>query len=184
MNAWKTLSLCAAVALSLLAVEASAVKVGEKLYIRSRNTRLLDAPGGTKVLGVLQPGATVVWQGKHPSKPGWHLVEVNGKKGALLTANLSTTPPRMEILASKGREATDANAFLSSGAATKALGAGAMAYGKEKSLGESVKGVVAMEALGRAVTAHDISAHARKAGIHDAVGPVAEAAGTRAGGSR
>lgn len=160
-------ALCAA----LVGPAALALDKNATLYVRSRNTRLVDKPNG-KVVAVLQPGEQVKWQGVVEGSPGWHqVITSKGKKGALLTANLSTKPPSTEIVATEGARAMDTSTFLTSGAATKALAPAAMTYGEQKNMAEAAKEVRAMEALSKSVELDDVAKHAEQAGLPQAVGP-------------
>lgn len=149
---------------------ALAVSKGDTLYVRSRNTRLVDKPKG-KVVSTLQPGEKVTWMGTVANQPGWHQVKLaNGRKGVLLTANLATQPPAMEVRASSGGKPIDQGAFIASGAATKALAPAALEYGNNKSMEEAVRDVQAMEQLSDAVTLAAVEQHAGKVGLPVAVG--------------
>ena len=151
-----------------VAGSALAVKSGETLYVRSRNTRLVDKPKG-RVVTTLQPGDAVTWLGK-ATEPGWHQVQLkNGKKGVLLTANLATQPPPMELRSSSGKP-IDQGAFLSSGAATRALAPLAAEYGRNKSMDAAVRDVTAMEQLSDSVTLGEVAKHAAAVGLPEAVG--------------
>jgi len=170
LRRWLAVGLCA------VAGAAAAVVKGDFVYIRARNTRVLESPSSSKVVAVLQPGQKVTWQGKDSG--GWHKIDVgSGKAGVVVAASLSLKPVQMELLSSTGKRALDANAFLSSGAATKALGPGAIAYGEKKDMKQAVHDVTAMEKIAKTVTAADVAEHARKVGIAEAVGPVARGGG-------
>lgn len=155
----------------LTAGAAFAITKGDPLYIRSRNTRLVDKPNG-RVLATLQPGEEVRWEGTVAGVPGWHQVTTKaGKKGALLTANLANRPPQMELRASAGGKPVDQATFLSSGAATKALAPTAAAYGSGKAeLKDAVVELQSLEALSDAVTLDDVARHTKTSGLPGAVG--------------
>lgn len=140
----------------------AAITKNSTLYVRSRNTRLVDKPNG-KVLATLQPGTEVIWLGTAPNAPGWHLVKVGKRSGALLTANLATKPPSREVVATQGTKSIDQATFLSSAAATKALAPAAVEYGNNQAdMKKAVAQVEAMERLSDAVTPEALSAHAQK----------------------
>lgn len=167
LRRWLAVGLCA------VAGAAAAVVNGDTLYIRARNTRVLKSPAGSEVLTTLQPGQKVTWRSK--DSRGWHKIDAGGGKiGYVLPASLSVKPVQMELVSSTGQRALDANAFLSSGAATKALGEGAVNYGKEKNMQRAVDDVMAMEQLAKTVTPVEVAAHASRIGIAPAVGPVAD----------
>jgi uncharacterized protein YgiM (DUF1202 family) len=174
LRRWLVVVLCAVAG---VAAAAAAVKPGSTLYVRARNTRVLKAPGSSEVKTILQPGDKVKWLGK--DKNGWHTIKAGGYQGVVLGASLSVKPLQMELVSSDGKRDTDATAFLNSGAATKALGPGAIAYGdRKKKDGEehsrAVRDASAMEKIAKTVTTADIAAHAGKVGIVTAVGPVAK----------
>jgi uncharacterized protein YgiM (DUF1202 family) len=129
---------------------------------------VLQKPDATSgVLAVLQPGDEVKWQ-KAEGKE-FHSVQSGGKTGYVYFSNLSTSKPAQEY--AKGSGAVDSKAFASSGAATKALGDGAIAYGDQKlNNDDAVKAVLAMEAMGQQTTAEDVAAHVKTAGLVPAVG--------------
>lgn len=159
-------------ALGLLAggSTALAVKVGESLYVKAKNTAVKASPAATAdTLLVLQPGARVTWNGAHKSAKQWHRVEVNGKSGVVFQSNLATKPPATELVAGK-KGSVDAQAFASSGAAVKALGPGAEAYGEQSNSGQAVKDIKALEELAKSVTDAELAAHAKKAGLFPVVG--------------
>jgi hypothetical protein len=116
-NLYRTL-----VALALLsAAGAGAVKKGEPLFIKSKDTKVLkDAKADAKAVATLQPGAEVIWNGASEKDKQFHEVSANGKKGYVLMTNLSPRKPTEEISGSTGKPISP-QAFASSGAATKAL---------------------------------------------------------------
>ena len=118
--------------LSLAGVATAGVKPGDMLYIKARNTRVLKDPSASAaVVVVLQPGAAVTWQGPDPKDRRWQRVVSGKNKGVVMSASLTAEKPKPEVMAVTGAEAADTNAFGSSGAASKALGAGAIEYAKE-----------------------------------------------------
>lgn len=165
-------SLIGLCALGLLAAGSSAlaVKIGEPLYVKAKNTAVKASPSATAdTLLVLQPGAKVKWVGADKRVKQWHRVEVNGKSGVVFQSNLATRPPSTELVAGKGGS-VDAQAFASSGAAVKALGPGAEAYGKESNSERAVADIKALETLSKSVTDEEIAQHAKKAGLFPVVG--------------
>jgi len=156
----------------------AAITKNSKLYVRTRNTRLMDRPNG-KTVATLQPGQEVIWLGTVSGQAGWHQVQVGKKKGALLTANLSTKPPSREILATDGTKTIDQATFLSSAAATKALAPAAIQYGEQREdMKAAVREVQAMERLSDAVTPKLLSEHVEASGL------VGSSLGGTAGGAR
>lgn len=105
----------------LSAAGASAVKKGEALFIKSKDTKVLKDPKATaKAVVTLQPGTEVIWNGASEKDKQFHEVSVNGKKGYVLMTNLTPNKPTDEISGSTGKPISP-QAFASSGAATKAL---------------------------------------------------------------
>ncbi|AKQ69456.1 hypothetical protein A176_006368 [Myxococcus hansupus] len=155
---------------------ASAVKVGEPLYVKAKNTRVLATPSGSdNAVAVLQPGEQVTWGGADAKQKQWHRVTTaTGKKGFVFQTNLSTTPPNMELVTDGGgKQQVDPKKFVASGAAVKALSPGAERYGKDKG-GDHQKAVAniqALEKLAKKVSTEDIAAHVTAAGLFPVVGP-------------
>lgn len=138
----------------LLATPALAVKPGGKLYIKAKDTKVLDkADARGKVLATLQPGEEVVWQGADATNKTFHAVESGKVKGFTLQANLSPSKPQPELLARDNGAPIDGKAFASSGAATKALNEAALkAAGKKQTKAELVKGIATAEGVAASVT--------------------------------
>ena len=109
-----------------------AVAKGGKLYIKSKDTKVLKDPkaGATAVVTV-QPGTEVVWNGASDKDKAFHDVSVKGKQGFVLMSNLSPNQVSAELDASSGKPMS-AQAFASSGAATKALTPAAIKYSETK----------------------------------------------------
>jgi hypothetical protein len=120
-----------AAAALLSASWAGAVAVGGKLYIKSKDTKVLKDPkADAKPVTTLQPGTEVIWKGASAKDKAFHEVEAGGKKGFVLMSNLSPNPVAQEIDASTGKPMS-AQAFASSGAATKALTPAGVTYAKD-----------------------------------------------------
>lgn len=120
----------AAVAL-ISAGGAWAVVKGGKLYIKSKDTKVLkEARAGATAVATLQPGKAVVWNGPDAKDKAFHQISVDGKKGFVLMSNLSPSAPATEIDSSSGKPMS-AQAFASSGAATKALTPAGVTYAKD-----------------------------------------------------
>lgn len=167
------------VALLALGVSGSAlaVKKGGTLYVKAKNTQLLEgAVKGANVLRVLQPGQPVRWLGADPRNKQWHQVEVNGQRGVVFQSNLATRPPNMELVASKGGlTAQDAVAFANSGAAVKLLADGPLQYGQQKGVAiqEAMRQLQQLQALANSLQDADVAGHAHRAGLFPVVGPSA-----------
>ncbi|ATB45066.1 SH3 domain-containing protein [Corallococcus macrosporus] len=185
--AWATAVLTLA-----LPTAAAAVKVGEPLYVKAKNTRVLASPSGSaNAVAVLQPGERITWGGADAKHKQWHKVTTStGKKGFVFQTNLSTTPPNMELVTgSGGTQQVDPKKFVASGAAVKALSPGAEQYGKDKGgdHGEAVDDIKALEALAKSVSTADIAAHVTAAGLFPVVGAndtVAKAGTNKRSGKR
>jgi hypothetical protein len=114
-----------------------AVAKGGTLYIKSKDTKVLkDAKLGAAAVSTLQPGAEVIWNGADKTDKQFHEIAFSGKKGYVLMSNLSPNKPQLEIDASTGRPMS-AQAFASSGAATKALTPAGVKYAEASGVKES-----------------------------------------------
>lgn len=155
---------------------AAAVKPGEPLYVKAKNTRVMVSPSPTvNVVAILQPGEQVTWEGGDAKNKQWHRVTApGGKKGFVFQTNLSTTAPNMELVTNKdGKQQVDPKKFVASGAAVKALSPGAEAYGENKDgdYKKAVADIKALEELARKLTTRDISRHVAEVGLFPVVGP-------------
>lgn len=107
-----------------------AVAKGGKLYIKSKDTKVLkEAKAGATAVVTVQPGTEVIWNGADTKDKSFHEISVNGKKGYVLMSNLSPSQPVAEIDSTSGKPMS-AQAFASSGAATKALTPAGVTYAK------------------------------------------------------
>jgi hypothetical protein len=138
----------------LFAQTAGAVAPGGKLYIKSKDTKVLDkADLKGKPVGTLQPGTEVVWQGADAKNKTFHSIEAGGVKGFTQQQNLSPKKPDAEFLAKDDGKPIDAQAFASSGAATKALSGAALNVGGDKADAKAIaKGLMTVSAIAAAVT--------------------------------
>ncbi|MFY2560984.1 SH3 domain-containing protein [Corallococcus terminator] len=159
---------------------ASAVAVGGSLYVKAKNTRVMESPSPTaNAVVILQPGEQVKWEGADPKNKQWHKVKTaTGKKGFVFQSNLSTTAPDMELVVEdKGKRKVNPAGFVASGAAVKALSPGAVEYGNKK--GGNHKQAVAqlqgLEKKAKAVSTADIAKHVTAAGLFPVVGAEATA---------
>lgn len=110
-----------AAAALLSATGAWAVAKGGKLYIKSKDTKVFkDAKVGPTAMKDLAVGTEVTWNGASEKDKQFHEILVGGKKGFVLMTNLTPNKPAEEIDSSTGKPMS-AQAFASSGAATKAL---------------------------------------------------------------
>jgi hypothetical protein len=165
-----------ALALLLVAGAAGALAPGAELFVRARNTRVQkDSSPTAGVVAVLQPGQKVVWNGPDPKSKLWHRVTVGELSGVVYRSNLSEVAPSREVVGRDGGTAQDSEAFVSSGAGTRALSDGPVAYGEHKLYRTAVDQVLLLEALAREVGEAQIAAHVEKAGLHAVVGSGKEA---------
>ncbi|MCE9669130.1 SH3 domain-containing protein [Myxococcus stipitatus] len=167
----------AATMLLALPGAASAAKVGDALYVKAKNTRVMESALPTaNVVAILQPGETVIWDGADAKEKRWHKVHTKaGKKGVVFQSNLATTPPNMELIVDdKSRERTQVSpaGFVASGAAVKALSPGAIQNGNSKSPdhARAVAEIQELEKLAGAIKPNAVAAHAQKAGLFAVVG--------------
>lgn len=180
--------LLAAVLVLGVAGNALAVTKGGTLYVKAKNTRLMDsAAPNANLLHVLQPGQSVTWLGADPKNKQWHQVEVNGKKGLVFQSNLATKPPSMELVAGKdGVSAQDAAAFANSGAAIKLLADGPRQYGQKKGaeVKDAMEQLQRLKALTDTLRDSDVARHAQQAGLFPVVGPSEPETGVAKEGAR
>ena len=86
-----------AVVMVFAALDAAAVKVGEPLYVRSKDTKLFAKPSPkAKVLKTLQPGSEVVWEGLDSTNPLFHRVTVDDVHGFVRQEDLTPNKPQVE----------------------------------------------------------------------------------------
>jgi hypothetical protein len=153
---------------------ALAVKPGEALFVKARNTRLMASSAPTAdAVSILQPGQQVKWLGADPKDKRWHRVEVEGKQGVVFQSNLTAKPPQLELIADNGVRQVDPVAFSSSGAAVKLLGDAAISYGKGKGddYGQAAEQLRQLGKMAREIPLQEVSERARKAKLLPVVGP-------------
>ncbi len=148
----RTLQRLLLVLLVAFALAAPAVRQGDPLYIRSRDTKLLSTPDVKgKAVALLQPGTQVVWRGAAKENRLLHQVEVsvNGaaSTGYVLQANLSPQKPKEEYLGRDDGKAIDPQAFKSSGAATRAVDEVAVKWALEKNVPDLPQRLAALEQI-------------------------------------
>ncbi|MBZ4395678.1 SH3 domain-containing protein [Myxococcus sp. MISCRS1] len=164
----------------------SAVAVGGSLYVKAKNTRVMESPSPTaNAVVILQPGEQVKWEGADAKNKQWHKVKTStGKRGFVFQSNLSTTAPNLElVVGDQGKRKVNPEGFVSSGAAVKALSPGAVAYGNKKGGGhkQAVAQLQSLEKAAKDVSTQDIAKHAAAAGLHPVVGAETTA---RSGGAK
>jgi hypothetical protein len=140
-----------------------AVKPGENLYVKTKDAKLLEkADAKAKVLGMLKPGEEVKWKGSDAKNKLFHNIEVRGKTGFTHQQNLSPHRPQLELASDDGKP-VDAQAFASSGAATKALSEAALKYTAEvPDTLTLTKGVLTAEGIAKTVAPEQAQAFVKK----------------------
>jgi hypothetical protein len=155
----RTLMMGAAVMLALAAATALAVKPGGALYVKTKDTKVLEKPDPrAKVPGLLQPGTQVVWHGAAPANRQLHHVvgpDSRGKSldGYVLQANLTPSQLAPEYLS------------RDDGAATKALDEVALEYAKSHAMPQQAERLMALEAISRSVVAERLAERNRQLGL-------------------
>ena len=152
---------------AIVLLSASAFAADKTLYIRSKDTKIFskaDLKGAP--VATLQPGDEVTWKGADPKvKTSHKVVTKASKEGFTVQANLTTQKPTGERLAADDGKAIDAQAFASSGAATKALSDAGLKYaGQKKGLEELTKGLMTAEGIAASVKEKDINSVATRVG--------------------
>ena len=89
------------------------------LYVKAKNTHVKASASPTAdTLRVLQPGQSVTYGGREGTT-AWHRVTVSVGKSALqgfvYQANLSSSPPSLEVVSKDPKKPLSAEAFASSG---------------------------------------------------------------------
>jgi len=154
---------------------ALAVKPPGTLYIKAKNTHLKASSSPTAdTLAVLQPGKAVTFDARTANTPWCKVTVATDKKGSVqgfvYQANLAVSPPSMEVSSKNPTKPLSPEAFASSGAAVKALGPGAIEYGKSLSRPESVQQLIALESLAASVSEAQVAEYARAGGLPEVVG--------------
>lgn len=141
-----------------------AVKPGGFLFIKGKDVKLLPAADldATPLLK-LQGGEKVVWNGADAKMKQLHKVTVGSKSGFVLQANLTPHQPAEEYLSGDGKPVS-AQAFASSGAATKAMGEAGLKYASEKSGAEIAAQILMLEEESRKA-AEAVPEYAKGAGL-------------------
>jgi hypothetical protein len=145
------------------------------LYIKAKNTHLKASSSPTaNTLEVLQPGKAVTYKGRVSGTPWCKVQVILDKKrtveGFIYQANLAVSPPSMEVTSKNPDKPLSPEAFASSAAAIKALGPGAIAYGKTLKKPESVEQLVELEQLARSVKDAQVTEYAQEGGLPAVVG--------------
>jgi hypothetical protein len=164
----------ALVGLSLGGPALAAEQPARTLYVKAKNTHLKASGSPTAdTLRVLQPGHPVNYLGREGTT-SWHRVSVADDKGPLqgfiYQANLSSSPPALEVLSKDPKKPLSPEAFASSGAAIKAIGPGTIEFGKTLEHSESVQQLIHLSELASQIQDADVAAYARAGGLPEVVG--------------
>ena len=156
---------CFAAAALLLCAPAWALKDGDTVYVRARNTKWLKEPRpNADTRRVLKSGEPLTW--RRAAGGNFHEVQPAAEKqtGFVYFANLALRPPREEKWSAVATS-TDTEAFATSGAATKGLAEGAYKLAAtDEALAEAAKALMALDALQAGITAEDVDAQLRRVG--------------------
>ncbi|WP_434379982.1 SH3 domain-containing protein [Melittangium boletus] len=144
------------------------------LYVKAKNTHLkASSQPSARTLDILQPGHSVTYLGREGTT-SWHKVTSRSPQGTftgvIYQANLSSSPPSLEVLSAHPDKPISPTAFASSGAAVKALGPGAIAYGQSLSRPESVAQLEALEKVAERLQDDDVAKYARAGGLPEVLG--------------
>jgi hypothetical protein len=120
---WALAALFVLVALAAVA----GVAKGGTLYIKGQDVKLLSKPDLKSSGSKLKAGDPVVWNGPSDKNPQLQDVKAGSKKGFVIQSALATAKPIDEIPKSDGKPVS-AEAFKSSGAATKAMTEAGLKY--------------------------------------------------------
>ncbi|WNG18098.1 SH3 domain-containing protein [Cystobacter fuscus] len=164
----------ALVGLSLGGPALAAEQPVRTLYVKAKNTHLKASGSPTAdTLRVLQPGQPVSYLGREGTT-SWHRVSVAADQGPLqgfiYQANLSSSPPALEVLSKDPQKPLSPEAFASSGAAIKAIGPGTIEFGKTLEHSESVQQLIRLSELASQIQDADVAAYARAGGLPEVVG--------------
>lgn len=167
----RSLTLLAVGLAVLAAATALAVKPGGALYVKTKDTKVLEkADPKAKVLGLLQPGMRVTWQGASSLNRLLHHVVGTDSQGRpldgfVLQGNLTPSQLAPEYLSRDDGKPIDPEAFKSSGAATKALDEVAVEYAKSHAMPQQAERLMALEAISRSVAAQRLAERSAQLGL-------------------
>ena len=139
------------VALVLVAGAAQALEANEKIFVRTREARLLkSAAPNAKPVRTLKQGEELFWVRKAAQDPRYHEVKTaRGEKGVVYFSQLSTTPPRKELRGDTGTVPAEAHA--SYGAAARGVTEGPKKVSERLDNGESARQLDALIAVSNRV---------------------------------
>lgn len=158
--------------LALVPGVALAVTQGGTLYVRNKDTKVLEkADVKSRSIGLLQYGAAVKWLGADPAQRMLHKVEYDDTAtkakvtGYVLQANLTPNAPAKEYLSKDDGKPIDPQAFRSSGAATKALGGTALEWAAQKKLTGLPERLIALENISLSVSPSAVQQRSKALGL-------------------
>jgi hypothetical protein len=144
---------------------ALALKDGDTVYVRSRNTKLLEAPrADANAKQTLSAGEALTW--RRAAAGNFHEVQTRAEQqtGFVYYANLALKLPKEERWSAANTTA-DREAFATSGAATRGLTQGAVQLAATNaSLAEAAVALKALEMLQAALTDEELQAQLLRAG--------------------
>lgn len=145
------------------ASSAWAIASGGTLYIKAKDVKLLkEAKTGSKELTPIALGEEVKWIKANDKDKSFHEIEYKGKKGFVLMSSLSPSAPVKEI-AGDGKSMS-AQAFASSGAATKGLTSAGVKYAGQDAAGAAADVVYLEETTKAKATPEAVAAKAKSLG--------------------
>ncbi|MBK7863548.1 MAG: hypothetical protein IPJ65_34080 [Archangiaceae bacterium] len=158
---WALIALAVVCAASAMA----GVAKGGKLYIKGTGVSMWDKPEASGKKTALKNGDEVTWNGPSEKDKSMHEVMFKNKKGFVQMANLTPNKPADEVTSSDGKT-TSAQAFASSGAATKAMSESGIKYAKGEgpSAEETAAGLIHLEGSSEEQK-KNIADHVKKAGL-------------------
>jgi hypothetical protein len=158
------------VAFFIFASDSWAVKPGDKLYVRIKEASIYETSDvRTKVVQRVKAGTAVVWQGADATTPLMHKVEFTNESKVAIAGfthqgNLATKPPSGEVVTDDGKT-IDAEAFRTSGAATKAVNDTSLAWAEKKNLKDLAKEFESVSELNKRISNSAAQDAARKLGL-------------------
>ena len=158
----------ALVALGLLAAAGAMAGVtkGGTLYIKGTgvNAWAKSDASGTKT--AVPNGAEVVWQGADEKNKSMHKIDYKKKAGYVQMSNLTPNKPVDEYPTGDGKP-TSAQAFASSGAASKAMTEAGLKYaaGSGPKAEEAAAGIIYLEGSTEDAKKTKVAEHVKKVGL-------------------
>jgi hypothetical protein len=153
-------------ALLIAATAAAGVAKGGKLYIKGTGVNAWDKADASGKKTALKAGDEVTWDGPDDKHKEMHLVHFGPggkKKGYVQVSNLTPNKPADEI--TQDGKTTSAQAFASSGAATKAMTEAGLKYAQgDQSATEVAAGLIHLEGSSEEQK-KNVPDHVKKSGL-------------------